>query len=45
MKIRRTALVAVAAVALALVPSAAMAYGADDYSNKGTVSDTVPSFE
>jgi len=42
MKIRRTALVAVAAVALALVPSAAFAYGAGDYSNKGTVSDTTP---
>ena len=42
MKIRRTALVAAAAVALALVPSAAMAYGADDYSNDGTVSDTTP---
>ncbi|WP_456844270.1 LPXTG cell wall anchor domain-containing protein [Cellulomonas sp. P5_C6] len=42
MKIRRTALVAFAAVALALVPSAAMAYGSGDYSNKGTVSDTTP---
>ncbi|GEK21492.1 DUF4175 domain-containing protein [Cellulomonas xylanilytica] len=42
MKIRRTALVAVAAVALALVPSAAMAYGAQDYTNRGTVSDTTP---
>ena len=42
MKIRRTALVAVAAVALALVPSAAFAYGAGDYSNRGTVSDTTP---
>lgn len=42
MKIRRTALVAFAAVALALVPSAAMAYGAGDYSNDGTVSDTTP---
>ncbi|WP_421732393.1 peptidase [Cellulomonas sp.] len=42
MKIRRTALVAVAAVALALVPSAAFSYGASDYTNKGTVSDTTP---
>jgi len=42
MKIRRSALVAVAAVGLALVPSAAMAYGSGDYSNKGTVSDTTP---
>lgn len=42
MKIRRTALVAVAAVALALVPSAAFSYGAGDFSNKGTVSDTTP---
>lgn len=42
MKIRRTALVAFAAVALALVPSAAMAYGSSDYSNKGTVSDSTP---
>jgi LPXTG-motif cell wall-anchored protein len=42
MKIRRSALVAAAAVALALVPSAAFAYGSGDYSNKGTVSDTTP---
>lgn len=42
MMIRRTALVAVAAVALALVPSAAMAYGIQDYNDRGTVSDTTP---
>ncbi|WP_456786662.1 LPXTG cell wall anchor domain-containing protein [Cellulomonas sp. P5_C5] len=39
MNIRRTALVAVAAVALVLAPTAAQAYGAGDYSNTGTVSN------
>lgn len=42
MRLRRlTAAVAIAG-ALALAPSAAFAYGANDYSNKGTVSDTTP---
>src|SRR6188768_563252 len=40
MNIRRTALVAAAAVALALAPTAAQAYGAEDFSNTGTVSNT-----
>lgn len=42
MNIRRTALVAAAAAALVLAPSAAMAYQAGDYSNKGSISDTTP---
>lgn len=42
MRFRRvTAAVAIAG-ALALAPSAAFAYGANDYSNKGTVSTTTP---
>jgi hypothetical protein len=40
MNTRRTALVAAAAVALVLAPTAAQAYGANDYSNTGTVSNT-----
>ena len=42
MKIRRTVATAVTAAALALAPTAAFAYGAEDYTNTGTVSDTTP---
>lgn len=42
MKIRRTVATAVTAVALALAPTAAFAYGAADYTNRGTASDTTP---
>ena len=42
MSFRRLAASVAAAAALALVPSAAFAYGAGDYSNSGTVSDTTP---
>ena len=41
--IRRTVLIAAAGAALAIVPTAAFGYGASDYSNKGTVSDSTPS--
>jgi LPXTG-motif cell wall-anchored protein len=40
--IRRTVFIAAAAAALAIVPTAAFGYGASDYSNKGTVSDSTP---
>jgi hypothetical protein len=40
---RRSVTILVAAAALALAPAAAFGgYGGDDYSNKGTVSDTTP---
>ncbi|MBO3096356.1 peptidase [Cellulomonas dongxiuzhuiae] len=42
MKISRTVATAVIAGALALAPTAAFAYGAADYTNTGTVSDTTP---
>ncbi|QCB94545.1 LPXTG cell wall anchor domain-containing protein [Cellulomonas shaoxiangyii] len=42
MKIRRTVATAVTAAALALAPTAAFAYGAADYTNRGTASDTTP---
>ena len=42
MKIRRTVATAVTAAAIALAPTAAFAYGAEDYTNTGTVSDTTP---
>jgi LPXTG-motif cell wall-anchored protein len=40
--IRRTVLIAAAAAALAIVPTAAFGYGATDYTNTGTVSDSTP---
>lgn len=40
--IRRTVLIAAAAAALAIVPTAAFGYGATDYTDKGTVSDSTP---
>ena len=39
---RRSVTILVAAAALALAPAAAFGYGGDDYSNKGTCSDTTP---
>ncbi len=42
MKIRRTAAIAVTAAALALAPSAAFGYGAEDYTNLGTASTATP---
>ncbi|HEY0215749.1 MAG TPA: peptidase, partial [Cellulomonas sp.] len=39
---RRTLTTAAAAAALVLVPTAAFGYGADDYSDTGSVSDTTP---
>lgn len=42
MKFRRVVAAVSAAAAIALVPTAAFAYGAGDYSNKGTVSTTSP---
>lgn len=42
MKIRRTVATAVTAAVLALAPTAAFAYGAADYTNRGTASDTTP---
>jgi LPXTG-motif cell wall-anchored protein len=40
--IRRKVLIVAAAAALVLAPSAAFGYGAQDYTNKGTVSDSTP---
>lgn len=40
--IRRKVLIVAAAAALVLAPSAAFGYGATDYTNKGTVSDSTP---
>lgn len=40
--IRRKVLIVAAAAALVLAPSAAFGYGAQDYSNLGTVSDSTP---
>ena len=40
--IRRKVLIVAAAAALVLAPSAAFGYGATDYSNLGTVSDSTP---
>lgn len=40
--IRRKVLIVAAAAALVLAPSAAFGYGATDYTDKGTVSDTTP---
>jgi LPXTG-motif cell wall-anchored protein len=40
--IRRNILTVAAAAALVLAPSAAFGYGAQDYVNKGTVSDSTP---
>lgn len=42
MKTRRAFVVAAAAAALVLAPSAAFGYGAENYQDKGTVSDTTP---
>lgn len=42
MKIIRTVVTAAIAGALALAPTAAFAYGAGDYTNKGTASTTTP---
>lgn len=42
MKVRHVVAAVTAAAAIALVPTAAFAYGANDYSNKGTVSTTAP---
>lgn len=42
MKYRRSAAAVALAAALALAPTAAFAYGAADYTNTGTVSDTTP---
>lgn len=42
MNVRRIFAAVAAAATLALVPTAAFAYGAGDYSNSGTVSDTTP---
>ncbi|MBD7917218.1 immunoglobulin domain-containing protein [Cellulomonas sp. Sa3CUA2] len=42
MKISRTVATAAIAGALALAPTAAFAYGASDYTNTGTASDTTP---
>lgn len=42
MKFRHVVAAVSAAAAIALVPTAAFAYGAGDYSNKGTVSTTSP---
>ncbi|MBO3088797.1 LPXTG cell wall anchor domain-containing protein [Cellulomonas dongxiuzhuiae] len=42
MKISRTVATAVLAGALALSPAVAFAYGAEDYTNTGTASDTTP---
>ncbi len=42
MKFRRILAAVAAAATLALAPTAAFAYGAGDYSNDGTVSDTTP---
>lgn len=42
MRIRRAVAVGALAVGLALVPSAAMGYGASDYTNLGTASTTTP---
>jgi LPXTG-motif cell wall-anchored protein len=40
--IRRSILMVAAAAALVLAPTAAFGYGATDYTDKGTVSDTTP---
>ncbi|AEE44860.1 hypothetical protein [Cellulomonas fimi] len=42
MKTRRAIVTAAAVAGLVLAPTAAFGYGADDYSNDGTVSDTTP---
>lgn len=42
MKTRRALVTAAAAAALVLAPSAAFGYGAENYQNKGTVSDSTP---
>ncbi|NKY41245.1 peptidase, partial [Cellulomonas septica] len=42
MKTRRALVTAAAAAALVLAPSAAFGYGAENYQDKGTVSDSTP---
>lgn len=42
MKTRRAIVTAAAVAGLVLAPTAAFGYGAEDYSNDGTVSDTTP---
>lgn len=42
MNVRRAALSAIAAVTIVLAPTAALAYGPEDFTNDGTVSDTTP---